>query len=1126
MNGMRSEKPIPPSSKHSTLKRVGLKSSNGGNSTKSTDTTKKTATKSSTSSTASTAVSGLKGKRKITTSIENNVELEDDIEDDDDIFGSGSTSNSSSSTTHIRSPTSSFSLPKSTSFDKKASLFNHFSSSPQSSFVNTLFKNSNNSSNSNSNNSNNHTPTSNKRIKSSTTPQSSPSPSQHSSNNNVDNKSPKILSTLSIDVGDEDEKFVCFYGDLCTDKSDQHLKEYSHPIKSNKSPNKSTSTMTSTTTSPLQKPIEDTIGNNNNNNNNSSNNNDDDSLYITIDAKEEEELMGFDEFEKILKKKDKSISTTSTISSTTSLSSSSEMKDTTTTTTTTATKTESLNFDSELDLDIDITLKSSKSVSVKTTTSTSESTTISTTTTTKSPPPQRKKKEEKILIDVNESIIKKDKPFKKKQPITATSTTVNQNNENESSNNVKRSNSGSSVFNNKPLTRSMSASKSSSSSSSVSDFTASPKSSSVSTTSTSAPTSTKKPTKTTTTTSSTSTTTTKTKTNNQTNQTNNKLLLIDKYTPTLEEDLVGNKNKIAKVKIWIEDRIKEMSNNQALSSKLLIMTGPTGVGKSTLVRVLSKTMQFDIEEWVNPSMVVTTDLNDSLTSPYSSHIQDFRRWIKFSSQGNSLFGTVRSKVLLMEEYPNLTPSNINEFRSCFENFLIHARYPLVFVLSDSYTGNSPLQQLLPFAMIENNPNVFHVSFNAVPPATLSKLLKRLVTNEKIIISSDQLEAIGEESGGDLRAAINSLEFHSIGSNSNSGSILMKSKKSNSSPFSLNSSSNSNKSVGNGLEIEPFRNRDSTYSLFHSLGKILYNKRIPSSATLSSSTLWYKEQHYRDKPENIVENVFDNSHVDFTTFLSFIHENYLSFYSSIEEVSSSLDYMSDGDLLDSRKLNSFHSFSTYNDMLPQSSISVALRGMTYSHTQSPNSKFFNFTKPRLAASLNQSLSFVEQINMTVSNRINEMVSFSKQTFVDIPQSLLQKSSLFHQVLPFMRQIRNNSNYRYNNNGQDDVTATIMKQDIRLLDSFCTYSQKYQYEKLNDSNFSTDDISNNVDDNNIKYSKLVNDQNDDGDNNNNNNSNSNSNSTTTTTNTNGNRNDEIVCKRLYGNNEVLLHDDIEE
>ncbi|KYQ93059.1 hypothetical protein DLAC_05670 [Tieghemostelium lacteum] len=530
---------------------------------------------------------------------------------------------------------------------------------------------------------------------------------------------------------------------------------------------------------------------------------------------------------------------------------------------------------------------------------------------------------------------------------------------------------------------------------------------------------------------------------------------VDKFIPKTEEDLVVNKKKQTEVKLWLQDRLKELNDGIEIREKLLILTGPSGAGKSSLIRVLGNSMQFEITDWENPPMVLTTDQNDQLTSPYAPQLEQFRNWLKFSTRGASLFTKSRLNVVLIEEYPNLSgPTQQEEFRKIFLQLLDSGRYPVVLVISDENTGNSPLNQILP-VYITSKPTVKHVSFNCIPPVTLQKHLQKLAQLEGYPgIPTTQIESFVRDCAGDVRAAINSLQFYCVGKLKQSSTSIKKPTSAKSKSKSLTTSSDN--ATVNSNEFIEVKHRDSTYSLFHSIGKLLYNKRIPRSNIYDKDQCWYKEKYHRQIPENVPEEIFENSHADFQSFVGFVHENYLSFYQSIDEVSQSLDYLSDSDIMmNSEGVQHYRTGGNRYlegktggvlDQLPQCSISLVMRGFAYSHTQISGQSFYHFVKPRLTQFAEQNRNLQDQLPLCIQSLLDRYGS----GFREVPGSLIELSKpMFIYTLPIIHRINFHANQNrqcttYSNNS--DLTSTIMKnQDFKvLLDNLSKFSTKSFYE----------------------------------------------------------------------------------
>jgi hypothetical protein len=170
--------------------------------------------------------------------------------------------------------------------------------------------------------------------------------------------------------------------------------------------------------------------------------------------------------------------------------------------------------------------------------------------------------------------------------------------------------------------------------------------------------------------------------------------------------------------------------------------------------------------------------------------------------------------------------------------------------------------------------------NAVAPTKLKKALQRIATEEKIKVNEDQLKLFLEEYEGDVRAAVNAFQIWSC-------SIKH-------SLSSASSSTNSNIS---------FLSNDSPVSLFHALGRVLYDKRIKTDVERVVNEVWMRRNDgvvidisERNETDFDFNNTIDGLAYDPITMVSFLHENHLSHYESLEELSLMASYFSDVDIL--------------------------------------------------------------------------------------------------------------------------------------------------------------------------------------------------------------------------------------
>jgi hypothetical protein len=161
---------------------------------------------------------------------------------------------------------------------------------------------------------------------------------------------------------------------------------------------------------------------------------------------------------------------------------------------------------------------------------------------------------------------------------------------------------------------------------------------------------------------------------------------IDKHIPTSNTALCVAPKKVREVKDWIEARLNYQNQrsfttttvgNNHNPEKLLILVGPPGVGKSTLVSVLAHEMGLSVLEWNDSYGDYNGNSNGNGGGgiQYQSQIASFEDFLssvafpyeavsrsgeKSKSMDNNGRGT---SVVLLDELPNLhTPEAEAQFR--------------------------------------------------------------------------------------------------------------------------------------------------------------------------------------------------------------------------------------------------------------------------------------------------------------------------------------------------------------------------------------------------------------------------------------------------------------------------------
>ena len=242
--------------------------------------------------------------------------------------------------------------------------------------------------------------------------------------------------------------------------------------------------------------------------------------------------------------------------------------------------------------------------------------------------------------------------------------------------------------------------------------------------------------------------------------------------------------------------------------------------------------------------------------------------------------------------------------------------PVVLIISDGKNGKKSKGTLLPQDWLMRV-GAKMIAFNPVTSINMVKLLTRIVLEESQkggrkfrVPEKAALENLAESVGGDLRGAINALQFsclnevgdlreafHSV----SAAAAGSKAKK----------KAGGQEGKGKASSLSKIGGRDQRLQLFHALGKVLYSKRGEAEESWQLPQLLKK--HARNQlqacPEEVVPlirpvflkslpvtQVIELSGMTSDSFCCFLHHNSPPFYTDIHDFSRLADAFSEADLM--------------------------------------------------------------------------------------------------------------------------------------------------------------------------------------------------------------------------------------
>ncbi|KAF9532172.1 P-loop containing nucleoside triphosphate hydrolase protein [Crepidotus variabilis] len=252
-------------------------------------------------------------------------------------------------------------------------------------------------------------------------------------------------------------------------------------------------------------------------------------------------------------------------------------------------------------------------------------------------------------------------------------------------------------------------------------------------------------------------------------QVNEDVLLVDRYRPRKFTDLVGNEKVARDALSWIkqwdfcvfgkskgkkrqrdDDEISAQDKYRRPREKILLLSGPPGLGKTTLAHVLAKQAGYEVME-INASDARSGSIIDERIRP--------------TLESGSAIGSTKPVLVVIDEIDGATGAGDNS--GTFVARLVHLVQAKQFKRRGK-KDQGPRPILRPIICICNDlnasaltklrPHAYSIRFYRPADAHLVNRLKEICQLEGLKAESRALSTLVSSAKGDLRGCLNTLQF--------------------------------------------------------------------------------------------------------------------------------------------------------------------------------------------------------------------------------------------------------------------------------------------------------------------------------------------------------------------------------
>ncbi|XP_045023787.1 cell cycle checkpoint protein RAD17 [Daphnia magna] len=241
---------------------------------------------------------------------------------------------------------------------------------------------------------------------------------------------------------------------------------------------------------------------------------------------------------------------------------------------------------------------------------------------------------------------------------------------------------------------------------------------------------------------------------------------------------------------------------------------------------------------------------------------------------------------------------------------LRGKIPAVFIVTSNKSFSSMQLKLFPHDLQERL-NMSTIHFSGLANTFVLKALQKIAFKSQKATPLEVIQGIAGSCNGDLRSALNTMNWMNTRSNYNEKQHFYPKKRKLSSQRERNSS-------------ETAYVRDGSMDFMHAIGKILHSKRLSEVQCNPPGLPPHLSDEFRmplkENVNELTRNIGDTSY----KVLLYLHHNYPVYFNRIEDVSKAIGYLSSVDSLGNQIINTSVNGSTWRPLRKPDHFSITLK----------------------------------------------------------------------------------------------------------------------------------------------------------------------------------------------------------